>query len=116
MADQLRRWRGAGAENGEPDASGWVTMRVQFEDEEQARFIALGARADVVGPREPLTSASFSSRSSRLMCHSSRRARGQSLTRHDHASATGRRERVYFEALPDSCAARRRSRSTAEPV
>jgi hypothetical protein len=51
-----------------------------------------------------------------LMFHSRRRARGQSLTRHDHASATGRRERVYFDARPDSCATRRRARSTAEPV
>jgi hypothetical protein len=50
------------------------------------------------------------------MCHSSRSARGQSLTRHDQASATGRRDRVYFEARPDSCASRRRSRSMAEPV
>jgi hypothetical protein len=27
-----------------------VTVRVQFDDEEQARFIALGSRADVVDP------------------------------------------------------------------
>lgn len=50
------------------------------------------------------------------MRSSSRSARGQSRTRHDQASATGSRDRVYFEALPCPCAARRRARSLAEPV
>lgn len=50
VADQLRRWRSAGPEAVEPDEGGRVTLRVQFDDEEQARFIALGSRADVVGP------------------------------------------------------------------
>jgi len=50
VADQLRRWRTARAELGEPDAAGRVTLKVQFDDEEQARFIALGSRADVIGP------------------------------------------------------------------
>lgn len=50
------------------------------------------------------------------MCHSRRSARGQSRTRQDQARATGRRDRVYFEALPDTCATTRRSRSMAEPV
>jgi predicted DNA-binding transcriptional regulator YafY len=36
----------------EPDAAGWVTLRVDFEDEEQARFFVLGLapRVDVVAP------------------------------------------------------------------
>jgi predicted DNA-binding transcriptional regulator YafY len=50
MADQLRRWRRAQPATDEPEANGWVTMRVEFDDEEQARFIALGSRADVLGP------------------------------------------------------------------
>jgi predicted DNA-binding transcriptional regulator YafY len=31
---------------------GWVTLRVQFEDEEQARFVSLGfgPRAEVIEP------------------------------------------------------------------
>ncbi len=50
MADQLRRWRRAQPDGEAADASGWVTLRVQFDDEEQARFVALGSRADVVHP------------------------------------------------------------------
>jgi predicted DNA-binding transcriptional regulator YafY len=50
MADHLRRWRRAQPEDEGPDAGGRVTMRVEFDDEEQARFIALGSRADVVSP------------------------------------------------------------------
>ena len=35
-----------------PDANGWITLRVHFEDEDQARFIVLGfgPRVDVVEP------------------------------------------------------------------
>ena len=37
---------------GEVDNDGWVTLQVQFEDEEQARFVALGfgPRAEVIAP------------------------------------------------------------------
>jgi hypothetical protein len=50
MADQLRRWRSARPETLAAEDGGWVTLKVQFEDEEQARFIALGTRAHVIGP------------------------------------------------------------------
>jgi len=48
---RLKEWRMALPESA-PDADGWVTSRVQFEDEEQALFVVLGfgARADVVEP------------------------------------------------------------------
>jgi predicted DNA-binding transcriptional regulator YafY len=52
-AHSLRTWRPtAAAQAGEPEAAGWVTLRVQFDDEEQARFVALGLgpRVDVVEP------------------------------------------------------------------
>jgi predicted DNA-binding transcriptional regulator YafY len=49
MADQFRRW-GATRESDAVDPAGRVTLHVRFDDEEQARFIALGSRADVVGP------------------------------------------------------------------
>lgn len=35
-----------------PDAEGWITMKVRFDDEDQALFLVLaqGARVDVVEP------------------------------------------------------------------
>jgi predicted DNA-binding transcriptional regulator YafY len=53
-AESLRWWRtteALGEETGS-DVDGWVTVRVQFDDEEQARFVALGfgPRAEVIGP------------------------------------------------------------------
>jgi predicted DNA-binding transcriptional regulator YafY len=53
-AESLRSWRTASpAASGEPpDPEGWITLRVQFDDEEQARFVALGLgpKAEVVEP------------------------------------------------------------------
>src|SRR6185295_9911289 len=52
-AESLRTWRNTDPVDGaEPDAAGWVTLRVQFEDAEQARFFALGLSpgVDVLGP------------------------------------------------------------------
>jgi predicted DNA-binding transcriptional regulator YafY len=52
-AQSLRTWRTTSpAAASESDAAGWVTLRVQFEDEDQARFIALGLapRVDVIEP------------------------------------------------------------------
>jgi predicted DNA-binding transcriptional regulator YafY len=52
-AQALRTWRTTSpAAAVESDAEGWVTLRVQFEDEEQARFIVLGLapRVDVIAP------------------------------------------------------------------
>lgn len=53
-AARLKTWRMCSpVQAGElPDASGWMTLRVQFEDEEQARFIVLGfgPAADVIDP------------------------------------------------------------------
>jgi predicted DNA-binding transcriptional regulator YafY len=52
-AVSLQMWRTASpVEDATPDEQGWLTLRVLFDDEEQARFIALGLgpRADVVEP------------------------------------------------------------------
>ncbi len=51
-AASLRRWRSATPAAGQPDTAGWVTLRVAFEDEEQACFVALGygPRAEVLAP------------------------------------------------------------------
>ena len=52
-ADKVRAWRmSAPVQTSRPDADGWSTLRVQFEDEEQARFVVLGfgPRAEVVEP------------------------------------------------------------------
>lgn len=51
-AESLRRWRSATPVAGEPDAAGWVTLRVAFDSEEQACFVALGhgPRAEVLAP------------------------------------------------------------------
>lgn len=52
----LRCWRRIEpvAREGGSDADGWVTARVGFEDEKQARFVVLGLgpRAEVVAPAE----------------------------------------------------------------
>jgi predicted DNA-binding transcriptional regulator YafY len=52
-AEKLRMWRSASpASLPAPDAAGWVTLRVAFDDEDQACFVALGlgADAEVVEP------------------------------------------------------------------
>jgi predicted DNA-binding transcriptional regulator YafY len=53
-ARSVRMWRSASpAQAAEaPDAEGWITLRVQFDDEEQACFVVLGLgpRVDVIGP------------------------------------------------------------------
>ncbi len=51
-AESLRRWRNTSPTAAEPDDSGWVTLRAQFEDEDHARFMVLGLipRVDVVAP------------------------------------------------------------------
>lgn len=42
---------------GEPDANGWVTLRLEFDSEEEARFVALGlgTRVQVVEPKALLS-------------------------------------------------------------
>ena len=51
-AKQMKRWHNATEDGQGPDAEGWITMRVQFDDEEQACFLILaqGARVDVIDP------------------------------------------------------------------
>ena len=53
-ATHFQRWRSAASESPstEPGAPGWVTLRVPFDDEEQAAFVAtgMGASVDVIGP------------------------------------------------------------------
>jgi len=52
-AESLKKWRSALPEQlAGPDAAGRVTLRLQFDDEEQALFVVLGhgPRADVVEP------------------------------------------------------------------
>ena len=51
-AESLRTWRTTSPLGERPDAEGWITLRVEFDDEEQARFIAMGLapRAEVVAP------------------------------------------------------------------
>jgi predicted DNA-binding transcriptional regulator YafY len=53
-ADSLRTWCRVqpAAMNGRPDPDGWVTLRVQFDDEATACFVvlSLGPRVDVVEP------------------------------------------------------------------
>jgi predicted DNA-binding transcriptional regulator YafY len=51
-AKQMKRWHNATEDGQGPDAEGWTTMRVQFDDEEQACFLILaqGARVDVIDP------------------------------------------------------------------
>jgi predicted DNA-binding transcriptional regulator YafY len=52
-ARSLATWRSAAAhEPARPDPEGWITLRVRFDDEEQARFVALGLgpSVDVVDP------------------------------------------------------------------
>jgi len=56
VAERLSMWRCAGPRPARPhpDSEGWVTRDVEFEDEDQACFVALGfgARAEVVAPLE----------------------------------------------------------------
>ena len=52
-AGSLKTWRTTSPDPpAEADASGWVTLHVDFEDEEQARFFVLGLapRVDVIAP------------------------------------------------------------------
>lgn len=53
-ADKVRTWRMTSPPDATPtpDANGWVTLLVHFEDEEQARFVVLGfgPRVEVVEP------------------------------------------------------------------
>ncbi len=51
-AESLRRWRKSKPDMTETDSQGWLTLRVSFEDEEQACFVALGfgPRAEVLAP------------------------------------------------------------------
>ena len=53
-ASQFQRWRSASATppSDEPEATGWVTLKVPFDDEDQAAFIAtgMGASVDVIAP------------------------------------------------------------------
>lgn len=48
----VKCWRATTPAAGEADVSGWVTLHVEFEDEEQARFFVLGLapRVDVLAP------------------------------------------------------------------
>lgn len=53
-AETIKTWRMTlpAAPGSEVERDGWVTLRVQFEDEEQARFVSLGfgPRAEVIEP------------------------------------------------------------------
>ena len=51
-AGQMKRWHHAIEDGRGPDAEGWITMSVRFDDEEQACFMMLaqGSRADVLEP------------------------------------------------------------------
>src|SRR6185295_15823927 len=51
-AERMTMWR-AGPPDGRPDAEGWFTRVVSFDDEEQACFVVLGLgpRVDVIEPR-----------------------------------------------------------------
>jgi predicted DNA-binding transcriptional regulator YafY len=47
-AESFQKWRSATPlRDRQPDAEGWVTLRVPFDDEKQAAFIALGLGPDV---------------------------------------------------------------------
>jgi predicted DNA-binding transcriptional regulator YafY len=53
VAETMRRWRvTVPVPDSDPLPDGWVTLRIQFEDEEHARFAVLGfgVRAQVVAP------------------------------------------------------------------
>jgi predicted DNA-binding transcriptional regulator YafY len=53
-ARQMKAWRMASPIAGEedPDPEGWITLRVHFDDEEEARFVVLGfgPRVEVIEP------------------------------------------------------------------
>jgi predicted DNA-binding transcriptional regulator YafY len=50
-AEGVKAWRTVTAVES-PDSEGWITLRIQFQDEEQARFVVmgLGPSVDVVDP------------------------------------------------------------------
>jgi predicted DNA-binding transcriptional regulator YafY len=53
VAQSLKTWRAASpVQVGEADGAGWVTLRVRFDDEDQACFVVLGQgpRAEVIEP------------------------------------------------------------------
>lgn len=51
-AKQMKKWHMTAEDGHGPDAEGWITMNVRFDDEEQACFLVLaqGARVDVIEP------------------------------------------------------------------
>lgn len=51
-AKQMKKWHMAAEDGRGPDAEGWITMNVRFDDEEQACFLVLaqGARVEVIEP------------------------------------------------------------------
>jgi predicted DNA-binding transcriptional regulator YafY len=51
-AESLRRWRTVSPLGDAPNEEGWATLRVEFDDEEQARFIVMGLspHAEVLAP------------------------------------------------------------------
>jgi predicted DNA-binding transcriptional regulator YafY len=54
-AERVKAWRMSPTETGSgADTDGWITLRLHFEDEEQARFVALGfgPRAQIIEPDE----------------------------------------------------------------
>ena len=53
-AEEMRTWGFGSHLDARSDSDGWITMRVQFDNEEHASFIVmgLGARVDVVEPAE----------------------------------------------------------------
>lgn len=52
-AKQMKRWHMAEENGSGPNAEGWITMNVRFDDEEQACFLVLaqGSRVDVLEPQ-----------------------------------------------------------------
>jgi len=64
----------------------------------------------------PSASACFSARGSALIAASRRLAAARSAYGSAHTSRTGLRARVYFEAAPALCAARRRSSAVVMPA
>jgi hypothetical protein len=66
--------------------------------------------------RRPRVSASFAARGSALTAASRRQASERSRQGSAQARLTGRRARVYFDAEPALCVARRRSSDVVMPV
>jgi predicted DNA-binding transcriptional regulator YafY len=52
VAERMKEWHLASSVDGSPDPEGWITLRVQFDDEEQASFMVrgFGPNVDVVAP------------------------------------------------------------------